>query len=188
MGTRPHSAPGKRGEGPWAPRLLEAAVPAEDSAPLLQEPPAHPRLRDEEKLRGREPRSLGCAPHPAPRSAAATATATGPSCMPWLPRAVQGYPRGFRTAAQLALSKNKKTKDRQILWSSFLTRPHRCLFLSFFLYTIGWEGVGEFFLLLLLLVWGGFFALMPHSQNISPQMPHIVLHAADRLLQVASYR
>lgn len=93
VGSRPHSAPGEREEGPWAPRLLEAAVPAEDSAPLLQEPPARPRLRDEEKLRGREPRSPGCAPHPAPRPAAATATGTAPPASPGSPeqpRATQG--------------------------------------------------------------------------------------------------
>lgn len=95
VGKRPHSAPGKRREGPWAPRLLEAAVPDEDSAPLLQEPPARPRLRHQEKLRGREPRSPGCAPQPAPRPAAATATATAPPASPGSPeqsRATQGAP------------------------------------------------------------------------------------------------
>ncbi|XP_036243073.1 basic salivary proline-rich protein 1-like [Molothrus ater] len=85
VGNRPHRAPGKQRQGPWAPRLLEAAVPAEDSAPLLQEPPARPRLRHAERLRGREPRSLP--------PATATGTGTAPPASPGSPeqsRAAQG--------------------------------------------------------------------------------------------------
>lgn len=120
-GTRPVGSPAPRGGR--ARRGLGSAAPGASCSPSAtpcgEAPGAgapQPRLR----------------PAPCPRHRHRHC----PSCIPWLPRAVQGCPRGFHAAAQLALSKNKKTKARQILWSSFLTSPHRRLFLPFSLFFV----------------------------------------------------
>lgn len=64
----------------------------------------------------------------------------GPSRIPGLPRALRGYPGGCRAAVCPALSENNSTKARHISWSSFLTHPHRRLFLSLSLLFVhlGW--------------------------------------------------
>lgn len=152
VGNRPHSDPGKRGEGPWAPRLLEAAVPARGLGSAATgascSPPAT-RCGEDPGAGAPQP---GLRPAPCPPPRRHHRHRHGPSCIPWFPRTVEGYPTGFHAAAQLAPSKNKKTKTRQILWCSFLTPSHRRFFLSFSL----------FFVQL-----GSFFALVPYSQNTS---------------------
>lgn len=166
VGNRPQSAPGNRGEGPWAPRLLEAAEPAEDSAPLRQAPPARPRLRDAERLRGREPRSPGCAPHPAPRPAAATGTA--PPASPGSPEQSRATQGASMLQPSLPFLNIKKTKARQILWSSFLTPPPPLSFLFSFLCTV-------------------FFFLFCLGASLAKYLKRHTLLPADRLSQVASY-